>query len=270
MDITSYTGPSFAKRSHHLYIHPAEELRDMIAHYTITFSSHEPVECADYHILPDASGCFIFQENDVLRHDFWGPMSEIVVLKNDLNEASERFFVEFLPGGLYQSCGLAQRPFVNMRAAISSIAEELETELKEIYMACSTYDTLVEKLNAFFLKQRKKYVLSQRCQLVLSCIDQRKGDITLEELAAKTHVSTRQLSRDFEKYIGLTIKEYANIVRFHHTLTLIERDDLTRSALQGGYFDQSHFNKVFKKITKTNPKRYLENLSDFYKEIYKF
>lgn len=270
MNITSYTGPFFAKRSHHLYIHPVKELRDMIAHYTITFASSEPVECAEYHIIPDASGCFIFQENDELRQDFWGPMSEIVVLRNDLNEASERFFVEFLPGGLYQTCGLAQRPFVNMRATISSIDQQLDKTLKEIYTTCTTYDELINQLNSFFIQQRACFTISERCQRIVTIIDQKKGAITVEEIASLLHVSTRQLSREFEKYIGLTIKEYSNIVRFHHTLALMEKDDLVHSALQGGFFDQSHFNKVFKKITKTNPKQYLENLSDFYKEIYKF
>lgn len=270
MDITTYTGPYFKKRNHHLYIRAAEELTDMIAHYTITFASSKPLDCEEYHILPDASGCFIFQENDELRHDFWGPMSEVVVIKNDLNHASERLFVEFLPGGLYQVCGHPQRAFVNMRASISQLDAQVDMQLQQIFKHSKTYDEVIEKLNAWFIKQRKQFHIHGRCKRSLDQIKEAKGRITVEEIAEQEQVSSRQLLRDFERYIGVTIKEYASIVRFHHTLALIEEDELIDAAIQGGYFDQSHFNKVFKKITSTNPKKYLTNMSDFYKEIYKF
>ena len=36
------------------------------------------------------------------------------------------------------------------------------------------------------------------------------------------------------------------------------------------YFDQAHFNHVFKEICQTTPTHYLQNLSDFYNELYKF
>ena len=36
------------------------------------------------------------------------------------------------------------------------------------------------------------------------------------------------------------------------------------------FFDQAHFNLVFKEICLTPPTHYLQNLSDFYNELYKF
>lgn len=270
MDITSYSGAYFMKKNNHIYIRPAKELCDMIAHYTITFASSKPVECEQYHILPDASGCFIFQENDEIRQDFWGPMTEIVVLKNDLNDVPERFFVEFLAGGLYQVCGHDQKAFVNMRDALACLDRTIDEQLLQLYKASHSYDELIEKLNAYFIKQRKQFVLHERCKRILGYMKESKGCITIKEIAEREQMSTRQLHRDFERYIGVSLKEYASIVRFHHTLDLMEQDDLINAALQGGYFDQSHFNKVFKNITNTSPKKYLTNLSDFYKEIYKF
>ena len=85
-----YKGSYINKTDHHIYIAPSEELKDIIAHYTITFPSEVPASSKLFHIIPDASGCFIFQGRS--RRDFWGPMSEIVVLENDLQKAPARFF----------------------------------------------------------------------------------------------------------------------------------------------------------------------------------
>ena len=116
LKIESYTKPYINKTDHHLYIAPSPKLQNIVAHYTITFPSEVPASSKLFHIIPDASGCFIFQGRS--RRDFWGPMSEIMVLENDLQKAPARFFVEFRPGGLYQISGLHQKKTCKSASAI--------------------------------------------------------------------------------------------------------------------------------------------------------
>lgn len=263
-----YEGDYINKTNHHIYISPAKQLKDIIAHYTITFPNEVPASSEMYHIIPDASGCFIFQGEE--RRDFWGAMSEIVILKNDLQKAQPRFFIEFKPGGLYQISGLIQKKFVNRREKLVNFNFKIDQDLNNIYQTCNDYQQLIDSFNEYFIQHRKKYPLPNRFIKAKEIIDKNKGVVNLENIANDCNISSRQLLRDFHTYLGLSGKEYAKVVRFNCLLKQLKNDNFVSVALQGGYFDQAHFNKVFKQITKTTPKNYLLNLSDFYNEIYKF
>ena len=263
-----YKGDYINKTNHHIYINPAKPLKDIIAHYTITFPNEVPASSEMYHIIPDASGCFIFQGE--LRRDFWGAMSEIVILKNDLQKAQPRFFIEFKPGGLYQISGLMQKDFANRRDKLVNFSSKIDYDLNIIYQSCDDYQQLIDSFNSYFINQRKEYLLPIRFIKAKEIIEQNNGVINLEKIAKDCNISSRQLLRDFHTYLGLSGKEYAKVVRFNCLLKQLKNDSFLSVALQGGYFDQAHFNKVFKQITKTTPKKYLSNLADFYNEIYKF
>lgn len=263
----NYTGTYINKTNHHIYIAPAKELEDIIAHYTITTPNDIPSLSKEYHIIPDASGCFIFQED---RRNFWGAMSEIVILNNDLQFAPERFFVEFKPTGLFQISGLSQRQFNNKRDRLDYFDLRIDLELQQIYQDSEDYYQLINNFNHYFIDKRKENILSKRFIKAKELIDQNYGKISLEEVAKHCQVSSRQLLRDFYNYIGLSGKDYAKVVRFNCLLKNINNEDMISLAMKGGYFDQAHFNKVFKQITKTTPTKYLMNLSDFYNEVYKF
>lgn len=262
-----YSGSFMNKTAHHIYIEPADQLKDIVAHYTITYPNEIPAVSKMYHILPDASGCFIFQEE---RRSFWGCMSEIVVIENDLQLAPNRFFIEFKPGGLYQISGLRQKDFVNERKELKYFSDEIDKDLADLYQNSDNYQQLIKNLNEYLIIRRKKHPLPARFIKAKQAIDKNKGIINLQLIADECKISPRQLLRDFHTYLGLSGKEYAKIVRFNCLLKQMNKDDILSVALQGGYFDQSHFNKVFKQITKTTPHKYLSNLADFYNEIYKF
>ena len=46
-----YKGSYINKTNHHIYIAPTEELKDIIAHYTITFPSEVPASSKLFHII---------------------------------------------------------------------------------------------------------------------------------------------------------------------------------------------------------------------------
>lgn len=269
MKISTLQGEFFHKKAHHIYIKPDPQLQDIIAHYTITFPSEVPVECENYHILPDGSGCIIFQEQESLRVDFWGAMDKVVIQKNDVNDVSERFFVEFLPTGLYQISGKAQKDFVDVCDSLTIFDSALALQLTQIYHNCTSFDELIEHLNIFFINARKDHPLPQRFLSALSQVHETQGNLQMKQLAQDLHISIRQLSRDFHTYLGLSGKTFANIVRFNVMVKDMD-DNLMETALRYGYFDQAHFNKDFKRIVNVSPKEYKQKLSTFYNEIYKF
>lgn len=85
------------------------------------------------------------------------------------------------------------------------------------------------------------------------------GSMTVADLAEKSCWNSRQINRYFNKYIGISLKEYCNILRFQASLPQIR---------QGKFFpeqhfsDQAHFIKVVKKHSGLTPKELNKNEND--------
>ena len=72
----------------------------------------------------------------------------------------------------------------------------------------------------------------------------------------ETGISSRQLRRLFEFYIGATPKTFSKVVRFQHILSAkpsIQSLRQDKLFLEAGYYDQSHFIKEFKNFYGVTP-----------------
>ncbi|MEL6917853.1 MAG: helix-turn-helix domain-containing protein [Bacteroidota bacterium] len=96
-------------------------------------------------------------------------------------------------------------------------------------------------------------------ELILSVVNQirlAKGVINVKDLAKSYHISLRQLERRFKIFIGLTIKEFSNVVRFKNakdTISKLTETNLLEIAFDTGFFDHSHMNHEFKRLSGENP-----------------
>lgn len=86
-----------------------------------------------------------------------------------------------------------------------------------------------------------------------------RGEITVNELAELSSWSSRQISRYFHNWLGITVKSYLNIIRFSNSL----------QQLKNGYFypelnymDQSHFIREIKKFSGVKPTTLSKNEND--------
>ncbi len=262
-----YQGDYMHKSDHHIYIEPPHKIRDTVAHYTITAPANKPLRCTNYHILPDASGCIILQEEIAL---YWGPMQELVIQENDLERSSPRFFIEFRPGGLYQISGKPMAPYMNKREALSAFDHTIDHELRTLYKNSQTYEELIQSCNTWMEERIQLHSLPARMIHAMNLIEQAKGNISVDHVASSCHISMRQLRRDFSIYIGLSPKQYANVTRINCIIKELSEDEWITNALAGGFFDQSHFNKMFKQVLGVSPTQYIHNVDDFYRELYKF
>ncbi|GHA20934.1 hypothetical protein GCM10008090_33580 [Arenicella chitinivorans] len=92
------------------------------------------------------------------------------------------------------------------------------------------------------------------CRQVLDCV----GEGSVKSLADEHQVSVRKLQMDFKQAIGLTLKQYMNIVRLRAAVDSLTDEskserNISRVAMQHNYFDQTHFNKSFKKVVQMTP-----------------
>jgi AraC-like DNA-binding protein len=90
----------------------------------------------------------------------------------------------------------------------------------------------------------------------LEIIQATRGQLRVDDLASRIGVSCRQLSRQFQRAVGLGPKEFGRVSRFQHSVRVLAAGthrSLTEVALACGYFDQAHFNHEFRDLAGMTP-----------------
>ncbi|MFI0901641.1 helix-turn-helix domain-containing protein [Streptomyces sp. NPDC020983] len=86
----------------------------------------------------------------------------------------------------------------------------------------------------------------------------RQGRSGPAALAAQVGWSERTLERRFREQIGLPPKSVGRVLRFRHSLRLLEAQRRpSEIAALCGYYDQAHFNREFREMTTRSPSRFL-------------
>lgn len=90
----------------------------------------------------------------------------------------------------------------------------------------------------------------QRCQ----------GRTSVNTLADQYATTLRQLQRYFNKYLGISPKEFINLVRYQSALEKIRNNSsnkgLSEIAFESGYYDHSHLTNEIKKYTGCAPAQF--------------
>jgi len=98
---------------------------------------------------------------------------------------------------------------------------------------------------------------TNQLQSVIDDIHSENGQISIYELSKRNFTTVRQLERNFKKLIGLSPKEYTNIIRFQNALSIIKNSDRNRTlldiAFECGYYDHSHLTNEIKRNTGLAP-----------------
>jgi len=110
-------------------------------------------------------------------------------------------------------------------------------------------------LNRFFIDRTK--TKHQPLQSVIEDIHKSNGQLSIYEVSKRNHTTVRQLERNFKIHIGITPKEYSNIVRFQNAMSVIKNSAQDRSlldiAFECGYYDHSHLTNEIKRNTGLAP-----------------
>lgn len=83
-------------------------------------------------------------------------------------------------------------------------------------------------------------------------------DITLEQLAALTHLSKSYVSRIFHQETGSRLVDYLTARRLKQACRLLETTDLSveQTGAAAGFQNPSYFNQLFKRVLGTTPLKY--------------
>jgi AraC family transcriptional regulator len=88
--------------------------------------------------------------------------------------------------------------------------------------------------------------------------DRWNENLTLNDLANAANVHPVTISKYFPKYFSCTLGEYLRKLKIDKSLRLIKASSLslTEIAHECGFYDQSHFTKIFKQFTGFLPNQY--------------
>ncbi|SHL22551.1 helix-turn-helix domain-containing protein [Flavobacterium saccharophilum] len=149
--------------------------------------------------------------------------------------------------------------FTNSILKIDSVELPFKTNLKsDITVLLSTINTYFEELDAI---NTSKNTIEKICET----IKLHNEEISVSEIGKSLSASQRILQIKFKSATGLTIKKYIQILKFRKSVDQmvnsgLDKLKLTDVALYNQYFDQSHFIKQFKDVTKTTPKMFNSDL----------
>jgi len=126
-------------------------------------------------------------------------------------------------------------------------------------------ETLLKTTNTYFEALSDSNPNQNVIEKICEIIRLREDEISVSEIGKLLNSSQRLLQIKFKTTTGLTIKKYIQILKFRKSVDQmlnadLEKLSLTEIALYNKYFDQSHFIRKFKDVTKTTPKMFNPDL----------
>ena len=185
-------------------------------------------------------------------------------IKVSINGTFDKIGVVFNPLGINHFIETSLHEIIRSNFGFFSyFGDELNLILSQIYSE-NEIEKKVMLLDHFFEKKFNPFdepILKKAVgEIILS-----NGGIKVSELSEKLNVNRKALLRLFNKHTFMSVEEYRKMVMFRQAFNYFhqnkEKTNLTDIALFSMYYDQAHFIKHFKSITKETPNTLLSKVS---------
>jgi AraC-like DNA-binding protein len=163
--------------------------------------------------------------------------------------------IRFQPGGTRPFLDSPANELTDQVVELRSLSRQFEDDLLR---ACEQATSPVQKIAAVdaFLGSRLNdgKFDSHLLALAASVID-RRGLVSVDQLASCAGVSSRQLERRFLHEVGLGPKMLARIVRFQQVFRAVNQSNpaWAEVAVECGYYDQAHLIRDFNQFAQQTP-----------------
>ncbi|MBQ2581409.1 MAG: helix-turn-helix transcriptional regulator [Ruminococcus sp.] len=186
-------------------------------------------------------------ENHSLRSQ--SPVGMLTMcIKKDLFSQEKAVYTQFVVGAVNGLCGCE---------GISETEKDIAQKLCEA--ALTIYDAADE-----LMQSDADELLAGDVQMLQ---DTPENDADIQTLADNSFVSKYHYIRRFRAVSGLTPNRFRLQNRVRKAQQLIAGGEkITDAAVESGFYDQSHFDRYFKKIVGIPPKEYIRSLRNFVQE----
>lgn len=231
---------------------PTEKLSHLVDCFWL-FTSNDCIE--EFKVLPDACTDLIVDLNQG-QGFVSGTMTGFQVRR--LSAQANLMGVRFKTEHFAALSLLPMREFRDLRIEAGQVFPSLRLEplkrLNELYSVRQRIQVMEAFIGSMIEDQGRKPDL-----MAISAatrIRRSKGNIRINELAALHKMSIRQLQRRFKMGLGISLKEFAGIVRFCHaknTVASSAKKSLLEIAFDAGFYDHSHMNAEFRRLAGESP-----------------
>jgi AraC-like DNA-binding protein len=164
----------------------------------------------------------------------------------------------FRPGRAYPFISYPAGELTNRCIRTDDILDSEALQIVErILRDCHMTDERIKILDLHFLHRLEKDVSNDfSTAAAADRIETNRGRVKIYSLAKSVGWSSRQLERRFKERVGMSPKQLCRNVRFKSAfqhLASSRRDPFASTAMDCGYYDQSHMIKDFKHYTGTSP-----------------
>lgn len=258
------------------YAEPIGELRNYIAFFWEAEVKHELGEPYAYNYIATSKPVFLFRYyGDHLAisdtHRSFIPEASIIGQSETytnyevLSDRTVFFGVRFYPWVLPELFGIPATELTNDSLDIMSLLGRDGDALKSDMLNSDHFDDRIRiittYLNSKIQNPSKRFMQIQQSFVLIRSSE---GNITVDDLVQRSHISERQFERNFKILTGFSARTYLKIIKFENALHRIKNsidsmESLTAIALENGYYDQAHFNRHFRQFTGKTPLNHLKS-----------
>ena len=143
-----------------------------------------------------------------------------------------------------------QKGVIELYKLLYGIKQGLANDIINIYC----YESMIAVLNVFNSSGNIDWVKKVKERIN----DHPLESISLDQLSIEFSLHPNYIVRKFKEVTGFKLSEYLTKIRLEHSMKylLSNEENITSIALESGFYDQSHFNKHFKKHINTTPNHF--------------
>ena len=167
--------------------------------------------------------------------------------------------IRFLPTMFPQLFKINAKELSNRFEHLHLVVPQLSNYISKSFNENQQQEEIKILLDKYFLDHVAKTTFDNDTRLygAIELILKNSGVLNVEK-DLNTGISSRQLRRIFEFYVGDTVKTFSNVVRFQNILQAKPSSQSLRQNklfFDVGYYDQSHFIKEFKNFYGVTPSK---------------
>ena len=211
-------------------------------------------------VLPDGCISIVFiKENEKISGYLCGATDEI--RKITVNPNAEYVIMHFMPGAVEMITSESAAVYTNRCVPLEDVVEWG----KQVIGILGRDIPLSERLGLVSKVIRVHQKGEDANYLIKYCIDRiysSKGNIKIAALAEETGFTSRHIGKMFERCVGMPPKLFSQIVRLQISMEKISDNEdarLVNIAVDSGYFDHAHMNRMYKKLVHCSSGEYKNN-----------